>query len=286
MFGLNVGGLCETNATFAPGGPDSWGGCWPGLQNTGVSPDQNLTVVSGNQTYGPSYNGQTISNQEFRGFVTVTGGNITFVNCWFRGGTAPSKRWLLDSRNGSNTVVIDSTFAPMNPSVYIDGVIASNTTLERVDISGTVDGVKASDNVIIRNSYIRDMSWFASDPDQGGGSTHNDGVQILNGSNIQLIHNTITPAGQNGSNAAVQITQDFGAVGSVLIEKNYVDYGGCTLNVANKPLSSLSGVSIIDNRFGHNQGFNNCTIKKQSGVTFANYTGNLWGDNDLPIPPT
>lgn len=285
-FGTGGAEACEGGLVFGPGSHDPWDGCWPGDGNTGVPENQSLTVVNGDQVFDSSYDGQTISNREFRGFVRVTGSNITFVNCWFRGGTATGTNRLLNSYGaGPNIVVMDSDFAPMNPSVHLDGIRAENTTIIRSNISGVVDGVKAGSNVTIRDSYIHDMSWYASDPKQGGGQTHNDGVQILNGTNIQLIHNTIVPAGTYGSNAAIQITQDQGAVSDVLIERNNLDYGGCTLNIAHTPLAALTGVSVRDNRFGRNQRFANCAVKLSSGAVLAQYSANMWGDTGTPIPP-
>lgn len=283
-FGVAAGG-CPVSTPFTPDGPDPWGGCWPGPETTGAPAGETLTVVSGNQTYDSSYSGQTISNREFRGFVTVTGSNITFVNCYFRGGTASGNSRLLYVTGGAtNITVTDSDFEPMNPAPTIDSVRAINTTLLRVDIRGSTDGMKAADGVTIRDSYIHDMLWWASGPNHGGGQTHNDGIQILNGANIDISHNTLVSAGQNGSNAAVQITQDFGTVGTVLIQKNYVDWGGCTLNITQNPLASLNGVSVLDNRFGRHQAFNNCAILLGDGVTLAGYSDNIWGDNGQPIP--
>lgn len=283
-FGMAAGG-CAVATPFTPDGPDPWGGCWPGPQSTGVPAGETLTVVNGNQTYDSSYNGQTISNREFRGFVTVTGSNITFVNCLFRGGTASGNSRLLYATGGAtNITVMDSDFEPMNPAPTIDGSRALNTTFLRVDIRGTTDGIKTGNNVTIRDSYIHDMLWWASDPNQGGGQTHNDGIQILSGVGVDIIHNTIRPAGEHGSNAAVQITQDQGAVDDILIEKNHVDWGGCTLNIANKPLATLTGVSTLDNHFGRNQRYANCAMLLASGVTLAGYSGNVWGDNGQPIP--
>lgn len=283
-FGAAAGG-CPVSTPFTPDGPDPWGGCWPGPETTGVPDGETLTVVNGNITYDSSYNGQTISNREFRGFVTVTGSNITFENSYFRGGTASgNSRLIYVIAPATNITVRDSDFEPMNPAPTIDGSRALNTTFLRVDIRGTTDGIKTGNNTVIQDSYIHDMLWWASDPNQGGGQTHNDGIQILSGTNVDIIHNTLHPAGENGSNAAVQITQTNGAVDDVLISRNNVDWGGCTLNIANSPLATLTGVSTTDNHFGRNQRFANCAMLLGSGVTLAAYSGNVWGDNGQPIP--
>jgi hypothetical protein len=71
---------------------------------------------------------------------------------------------LLDTGDGSRTVVEDSEFVPANPSATIDGVGTVSTSIYRADIHGSVDGVKAGSHTLIRDTYIHDMSWFPSDP--------------------------------------------------------------------------------------------------------------------------
>ncbi|MBO0870607.1 MAG: hypothetical protein J2P15_18790, partial [Micromonosporaceae bacterium] len=75
----------------------------PGSSNTGALPGTKLVVVSGDRTYSTA--GTVISGKDFHGFVTVTGRNITFRNCVFRGGTAAGNAALLDTQRGTGTVV-------------------------------------------------------------------------------------------------------------------------------------------------------------------------------------
>jgi hypothetical protein len=68
----------------------------------------------------------------------------------------------------------------------------TNTNVYRAHVHGGVDGIKTFGNVLIEDSYIHGMQWFRNDPNQGGGETHNDGVQSWNGPpNTTLRHNKI-----------------------------------------------------------------------------------------------
>ncbi|HSW81184.1 MAG TPA: hypothetical protein VLG40_02195 [Candidatus Saccharimonas sp.] len=267
----------------------------PDATNTGLLNANILTPIKGDKTFDSSYNGQTISNKDFQGFIKVTGSNITFTNCIFHGGTATSNTALLDTQvedssspythhGGKSIIVEDSEFVPMNPSVLIDGIWGENLTLLRINTHGSVDGMKLSNNSTLRDSYSHDTQWYDHDPNTTDG-THNDAVQILDGTNIQIIHNTLNP-NDSRANSSVQITQDFGTTGTVLLDSNWADWGGYTFNISQKRNSDLSDtlktVSVKNNRFGRHSEYG--PTKIGTGVTLAAFSGNVWDDNSQPIP--
>lgn len=159
-------------------------------------------------------------------------------------------------------------------------------TIVRANIHGAVDGIKAYNNVTVQDSYIHDLAYFSSDPNQGGGETHNDGVQSYEcNSNILIAHNNIDLSTGQSGNAAYQITQDAGMpCSNIVIRDNWLDGGGCTINVAHKILGSLTGVSLLNNRFGRNQGFSGCTVLLSTKSTLTAYSGNVWDDTGQAIP--
>ncbi len=259
-------------------------GTKPTAANTGVVPGTALTVVNGNQTFGSSANGRTISGKDFRGYVRVTGSHITFRDCVFHGGNPGGNNALLDTSDSSGPIVVrDSEFVPAHPAATIDGLWLKNTTVWRANVHGSVDGIKADSGSAIRNSYIHDMQWFADDPNQGGGETHNDAIQILNGSGITIDANNLATAGKD-PNSAIQITQDFGPTSHVVITDNWADYGGCTFNFAHKVGNSMSIGPVTGNRFGRHQAFSGCTILISSKTTLVKNSGNVWADSGAAIP--
>ena len=263
-----------TSPTTAPTQPA--GTAKPDASNTGVIAGTALTIVTGNQTFSTS--GQVITGKDFRGYVKVTGSNITFKNCVFRGGTPSGNNALLDTESGTNTVVEDSEFVPLHPAATIDGVWTANTKLYRVNIHGSVDGMKAGNNTLVQDSYIHDMSWFASDPNQGGGATHNDGVQAFDGvSGVTLRHNTIDMSTTKDANAALQ-----DSASNVTVDNNWLDGGGCTLNFADHG-HSLPALVVTNNRFGRHSAFQ-CPILLSNLLSLAQNSGNVWVDTGTPIP--
>jgi hypothetical protein len=248
----------------------------PNSSNTGVNAGTRLTVVNGNQTFSGS--GQVISGKDFHGYVKVTGSNITFKDCIFRGGTPSGNNALLNTEGGTNTVVEDSEVVPLHPAATIDGIWTKNTKIYRLNIHGSVDGMKAGSNTLVQDSYIHDMSWFASDPNQGGGATHNDGVQsFADSSGITLRHNNIDMSTSKDPNAAWQ-----DASPNSVVDNNWLDGGGCTLNFADQG-TRMTGISVTNNRFGRHSAYQ-CPILLSNGWSLAKNSGNVWVDTGQPIP--
>lgn len=272
-----------TARTSAPPPPRPPAGGKPGPGNTGVPAGVALKEVDGDQEY--STPGQVISGLDIHGFVHITATNVTIRNSVVRGGPNPrcnSSVVYVDT--GASATIEDSEIAPSYPSPCLDGIWALDTTLLRMNIHGAVDGIKAYDNVIVQDSYIHDLSWFADDPNQNGGPTHNDDVQTYEGNkHITLRHNTMSP-GPKG-NAAYQVSQDGGKVATDLhIDGNWLDGGGCTLNFAhNGGPTPMTGIYVTNNRFGRNS-FYDCPILISTRTILSQNTGNVWDDTGAPIP--
>ena len=273
----------KAKTTTKPPPPSSGGR--PGPGNTGVPAGTRLRVLQGDQEF--SVDNQVISGIDAHGIVRITGRNITIKNSIFRGGGPPCSRnaAVLETEDGFGATIMDSEINPTNPHACLDGIWAENATLLRLNIHGAVDGVKAFDNVVLQDSWIHDLGWFASDPNQGGGATHNDCVQTYEGSkNILIRHNTMD-AGPKG-NATYQVTQDFGKVATNLrIENNFLDGGACILNFAHKGgPTPMTGIYVVNNRFGRHS-FYQCPILVSTQTQLSQNSGNVWDDTGKPIPP-
>lgn len=260
-------------------GPSGSTGGKPGPGNTGVPAGTKLKVVTGDQTYAKS--NQVISGLDIRGYVRITGRNVTLRNSIVRGG---AKRCNANVISVEGSARIERTeIRPTNPNACLDGIRGSNLTMVGLNIHGVVDGIKAGANVLLQDSYIHDLSWFASDPNQGGGETHNDAVQSFGTRNITLRHNTLL-AGSQG-NAAWQVTQDDGGTATSLrVENNWLDGGGCTLNFAHKGgPTPMTGIHIVGNRFGRGS-THDCPILISTQTRLTRNSGNVFVDTGDPIP--
>jgi hypothetical protein len=249
----------------------------PDATNTGVPPGVTLTVVD--HDVNIAQDGTTLDAQDIHGFVIIKASHVKITRSIVRGGVATANGDGIRVTSGTDILVEDTEVALTNPSPFLDGIGGSNLTVRRANIHGGVDGIKMGSNSTLECSYIHDMVSFASDPNQGGGPTHNDAIQILSGSTIRVIGNELVVA--KSQNAAIQVTQDFGLVSDLMIESNWADGGGCTFNFSHNGGTSLT-VTANNNRFGRNS-FYNCPILKSTETTL-NATGNVWDDNGMPVP--
>jgi hypothetical protein len=229
--------------------------------------------------------GTVLQNVDLDGYVTIKADNVTIKNSILRGGaTATTGRALVISwNNAKNLVITDTTLVPRNPSAWVDGISGKDMTIQRVDISGTVDAVKViGSNVSVTDSVLHDALYMSSGVTyQSDGTTHNDGVQVEGGGNITISGNTI-----NGfHNAAIMVTQNAALITGITINNNTLSLGGCTINMSEKSKGPLGGVSVTSNKFGvNNTGSRACPMLIPA-TTPATITGNTWIDGTTTFKP-
>jgi hypothetical protein len=249
----------------------------PDASNTGVPAGVMLTTVD--HDVKVTSDNSVLDAQDIHGFLIISASHVKVTRSLVRGGTATSNGAGIRVTSGSDILIEDTEVALATPSALLDGVTGANFIVRRANIHGGVDGMKLGDNSRVECSFIHDMTSFASDPNQAGGATHNDAIQILSGSGLTIIGNTLVAS--KDQNSAIQITQDFGAVGDVHIDANWADGGGCTFNFAHKGGSSLA-VAASGNRFGRDS-FYDCPILKSTKTTL-DANGNVWDDTSMPVP--
>lgn len=250
----------------------------PAAGNTGVIAGTTLTVLSGDQTF--TTDNAVVANADIRGYVRITGKNVTIRNSIVRGGAARCSAAVIQVEGSA--VIEDVEIAPASPNACLDGVWATATTLSRVNIHGTVDGVKAGNDVIVQDSWIHDLTHYGSGA-PGGGETVNDAVDTRGKRRITLRHNVLYPGA--GANAAYQVTQEGGASGDVRVEGNWLDGGHCVLNFAHRGggPTPMTGIAVVGNRFGRNSMFV-CPILISTQTNLSANSGNVWDDTGAPIP--
>ncbi|HEY7376282.1 MAG TPA: hypothetical protein VIF57_29235 [Polyangia bacterium] len=260
------------------GGTSSCIGTKPTAANTGVPAGVALTPVNGDVMV--SQDGTTVDAQDIHGFLIIAASHVHVSRSIVRGRATTSNQGVIRINSGSDIVIEDVEVAVASPSATVDGVWGENFIGRRLNIHGGVDGLKLGSGSTLECSYVHDLSSFAVDPNQNGGPTHNDAIQILDGTGIHIVGNQLVAA--MDQNAAIQVTQDFGAVGDLHMEQNWADGGGCTFNISHKGAASLADVHAIGNRFGRNSFFD-CPILKSTQTTLDS-SGNVWDDDGTPVP--
>lgn len=253
-------------------------GARPDESNTGAPPGIALTVVDDDVVI--DQDGTVVDGQDIHGFLRIEADDVTVRRSIVRGRGTSSTTAILRVESGQNVLIEDVTIDAAEPSVGVDGVWGSGFTARRVHVRGGVDGMKLGSDTVVECSFIHDLAFFASDPNQNGGPTHNDAIQILEGTTIRITGNTLLA--ETDQNAAIQITQDFGEVGDVHIERNWADGGGCTFNFSHNGGGTLDDLFSTGNRFGRSS-FYDCPILKSTQTQLTS-TDDVWDDDGTEVP--
>jgi hypothetical protein len=235
----------------------------PSAGSTGVPSGTTLTRHDGDITVTQA--GTVINGLDIHGFVTVKAPNVTIKNSIVRGGKSKGFALGLITNYGSDNLVVDHVDVVAEyPSVYFDGIKGWDFTARNVHVVGNVDSVKIhGDNVLIEDSLLENTVYYASDPAQNGGATHNDNVQILRGKNLRIVGNTIRGA----TNFAILGGAEQADV-SLTVDGNWLDGGHCTLKLQVKN-GWAQTAKITDNKFGPNRKVASCAFTAYPAVSLS-----------------
>ena len=237
-----------------------------------------LTVITGDVTV--SKNGTVIDSKDIKGALIIDASNVTVRRSLIEGHALEDSVYV---RSGTNIVFQDDEINVVSPHTGVDDMGLRNSTVQRLNIHGGVDGIKLFGNASVSASWIHGLTWFAHDPGQGGGPSHNDTIQILGGANMQVTGNFLQAVSQD--NSAIQVTQNSGKISALTISGNWADGGGCTFNISSHnnagKLIPMSGIALTNNRFGHTSKLN-CAIVVDLKTTFT-HNGNVWDASGAPV---
>lgn len=252
--------------------PEAW--------NTGVPAGTTLRRHDGDLTITQA--GTVIDGLDIHGFVRIQAPNVTIKRSIVRGGKSTTTSIGLVSVThaaATNFLLEDSELVAAYPSAVLDGIKGGNFTMRRVESRDTVDNVGIHlSNVRVESSWLHKASYFSSSPYHNGGPTHNDAVQVHGGSNIVLVGNRM----EDADNAAIMLQQNYSPTSNVQISRNWMNHGGCTVNINHKGGSSLKGVTVTDNRFGRDTRNRDCAIIATKASRAAT-SGNVWEDTGAPV---
>ncbi len=272
-------GSCIDAALIGEADPDLWPDVFravltpaPTAETTGVPDGTTLRTLTPQTVPYPSDTlsagrllvstpGAIYDGWRFNDLVEVRAPGVVFRNSLFAGpGRPTSDIGLLSVRNDRpphspppSALVETSSFIPRLAGIRADGVRGSNFTLDRVEITGTVDGVHIfgapggndpdAGNVRITGSWIHDLVHLkdGSHPD----GSHNDGIQVVAGRNIVIEGNRFDGAIYN---AALMVTQKWGPVADLALRGNILGGGVCTINVYDGG-AGIEGLDITGNTF-------------------------------------
>jgi hypothetical protein len=304
-----------TGAKNTPGGPDPWGGCFPGPDNTGPNAAESTmaaytgpcTINTANVVIdskvvkcsplvvGSGASGLVIKNSYVKGGIIQTSGSASFT--------------IRDSLlNNAVPYPAASTGAPAglyacgdpNNATTLCGVGYKNFTILRSEIINSIRAAYCESNCLVQDSYFHGTNMW---PDRTNLS-HASSMRVEQNSTVT--HNTLScdytgpfPNGEIGCSADITGYPDFAPIKNNTISNNllmanpgglaYCAYGGGT---GGKPFSNdpTNATNIVyrDNVF---QKGANGKCGEWGPITdfIPGRTGNVWSgnvwDDGTSVPP-
>lgn len=188
-----------SGAPNTPGGPDPFGGCFPGPNNTGVPAGATLTAYSGSCDFRSD--NVVVDSKTLNCDVFVYGKNLTIKNSLINGTV------IVNAATASVTI-LDSTLK--GGSAHAGVLEGYNATILRADISGGEHSVHCGQNCVVRDSYLHDQ--YTADP-----SWHQNGFLSNGGSNYTIVHNSVQCIG--ACTADIALLND-GSQADATVDKN------------------------------------------------------------------
>lgn len=224
---------------------------------------------SGVITRGPS----TYDGQYFQDGVYLSGaGDYVFTNCVIEGTAGVWLIFAYDANLGAASTILleDCTLRWKDGDALDSGGqgavqnlgVSLGLTIRRCDISGKADGIQAAGTVVVEDTYIHDLVWAGTPPD----NTHNDGLQMFGGT-LDLTGCYFDVGAQSPYSNSCVFFQG-GTIGNVLAEGNYFNGGGYSYYVQN------GAHTVRNNTFGPDHLFGT-HVFEGGGWTLAEWSGNV-----------
>ena len=265
-------------------------GTYPARGSVGFQGDTStLKVINSTSTAPAGTSWNTTYN-----YLTVTGSNVTLNKVWVKGGvyvTGGGTITIRDSivEGGGSWFIFHMTSTAgrldaenvtfrwkngiINEGTTGSGVIQitgnhDDTRIVRCDLSGNADGIQmAGDRWVITDNWIHDLAMVGTYPN----NTHNDGIQMYNGTGHTIARNRIEIGAQAPYSNGAIFTQG-SSIGSYAIRDNFLNGGGYTLHLQNG-IAAVTG-----NVFGPNSLYGTHLIRAEASV--SEWSGNCRGDTN------
>ena len=206
-----------------------------------------------------------VEGLDVRGCVVVAARNVTIRNTRVRCG----RPYPIRVDAGFDTRIEDVTIDGLGVGESV-GIYGDNYRVQRANIFGVCDAIRAGDNVTVLDSYLHD---FVT-----GGDCHSDGVQSTGGRNI-VVQGTNIQHPDHG-NAAIMLTPTFGPLDNETIADNVLNGGAFTVHAGGDPNEyATTRVVIRGNRFGRSYLYGVSSF----GGGDITWLGNTWLDTGQNI---
>lgn len=269
-----------TGAAHQPGGPDAWGGCWPGPDNTGVPEGTELTPYTGSCTI--EIDDTVIDSKLVDCDLRIEAANVRIARSKINGSVATDEGSI-----GYSFVISDSEVDVGDRAGT--GIGAVSFSADRVHVRGGNRSIHCWHDCVVTNSYTHGQF---TDP---SGTFHESAMRM--GQSATFRHNTVIcdapdvpPDG--GCSAGLTGYGDFGPVQNNTLQRNlfgattggYCTYGGSSKG---KPYSDQTNhIVFLENVWQrgarpNDHGDRTCGYYGSNTAFDPSLPGNVWKDNQF-----
>ncbi|MEO6513664.1 MAG: hypothetical protein ABIR37_03175 [Candidatus Saccharimonadales bacterium] len=266
-----VTGNC-VGAANTPGGPDPWGGCWPGPQNTGYPhglPGDTRTPVTLTPYTGTcSVHSDMVIDSQIIDCGMDVYNNVTIRNSLI---TQP-----INTNSDTAHLTIIDTEIDGGTSRY-QSVGIGNLTLLRINAHNNQHAVHCNDTCDVRDSWMHDQYTVNTS------DWHQNGYLSNGGNNHQVVHNVAMCQGNCSGN--ITFIPDANS-NNVLVDRNlfqysptssYCFYGGDSFETPTK--TGIATNMTVSNNIFMRGANGNCGQYGPVTAFNASRTGNQWINN-------
>lgn len=297
-------GTACVGAANTPGGPDPWGGCWPGPHNTGYPhglPGDTRTPVTLTPYTGPTTIrtcGVVIDGKRVDGTIVVQAGNgtrspatpcVTIRNSLVKG-------VIFAEQSDHGPVLVEDTEVNPPDLPFWENIGRNNIFVYRVNSHGGEGVIKCGENCEARDNWIHGMRL--------GGAYHYNALGGNGTDGFRIEHNHAScgdwsavdsPTSDAGCSAVIGFYGDFGPIQNITIHRNFlassfdvsalgVDrQAGYCLNPGyypGKPYPHPQNLTITDNVFARGSSGKCGVFGPSNSLNAAGApNGNVWTNN-------
>jgi hypothetical protein len=239
---------------------------FPGPSNTGVPAGTDLTPSSSLIIRVP---GEEVHDLSVVGSIRVLANDVHITRVKV---TSFAPQAIQIARGVTGVIITDSTIIGTGGGACAVGIAASGFTALRVDVSGCQDGIHPNGNATVQDSYIHDLALTPT--------SHNDCIQVTQGSNIVIRHHTLV--NPHRKNSTIHVKGDTDDITGVTIASNYLDGGSHTLQLEDGA-HRLTDVHVSGNLVGSDYIYGWLLLGTSQPVAWSD---NLWAAPRAPVPTT
>lgn len=230
----------------------------PGRTNTGVPSGVALTRSGSIDVHD---DGAVISGRDVHGTIHVHADDVTIRDTR----VTSSDYWPIWLDPGRRGLTVIDTEVVGSGSCQA-GIGTHDYHAIGLNVHGCGDGAKAGQHTTIESSWFHDLRVTPE--------SHNDGIQVSNGTDIVIRHNRID--GPIGQTSAIKIGPDYGSpIAHVTVVDNWLDGGAYALYL------DAHDAVVRGNRFGRSSTYGPAAVTTTPKV----WADNVWADTGEPVKP-